>query len=314
MFPFRLVRNHQKINAVRIYHLLLCLCVGTHLSAQKVKIRSLIEPGSKLLDKTGNSTLEKTTAHTYIRKIYFPETVQKTHHVTYRDRECSVREGYYAEWWDDGQLHCEGQYLNGLQQGPWVFDRGKGLRRGNFERGKEEGRWLYLDSLGQVEIERYYQAGQLHGASKYYSGDTLLREELYLNGELAKVASVKPYVVTTDSSELVVEQLPLFGDCTDLSSEKRRRCSYRQLLRYIYRSIKYPPDARNNGIQGMAILSFVINKKGGIEDIVVKRGLCESIREECLRIVREMPAWEPGYQNGEPVRVHFRLPIKFKLE
>ena len=97
MLPFRLVRNDQKINAVRIYYLLLCLCLGTHLSAQKVNIGSLIEPGSKLLTQTGNSTFEKTPTKTYLYKVYFPETGQKTHQITFRDKKRATREGYYAE-------------------------------------------------------------------------------------------------------------------------------------------------------------------------------------------------------------------------
>ncbi|MEM1124638.1 MAG: energy transducer TonB, partial [Bacteroidota bacterium] len=65
---------------------------------------------------------------------------------------------------------------------------------------------------------------------------------------------------------------------------------------------------------GTALVRFIISKEGDVEEIVVLRGLCDDIKEECYRVVSNMPRWTPGYQKGEPVRVQFNLPIKFRLK
>jgi len=59
------------------------------------------------------------------------------------------------------------------------------------------------------------------------------------------------------------------------------------------KTLKYPIDAREYGIQGMAIVQFVIDKDGNIQDIYVVRGICDSIRKEVTRVVSSMDKWVP---------------------
>lgn len=99
-----------------------------------------------------------------------------------------------------------------------------------------------------------------------------------------------------------VEQMPQFG-----SGE-------RELLEYLQKNIKYPAIARENGIQGTVVVQFVVDKDGSITQPEVARGIGGGCDEEALRVIREMPKWQPGKQQGRPVKVKFTLPVRFRLE
>ncbi len=85
------------------------------------------------------------------------------------------------------------------------------------------------------------------------------------------------------------------------------------LLEYLRANIKYPQICRENRIQGRVLVSFIINKDGSIEAPRVVRGVHEALDYEALRVISEMPVWEPGRLNGEPVRVMYTIPVNFRL-
>jgi TonB family protein len=85
-------------------------------------------------------------------------------------------------------------------------------------------------------------------------------------------------------------------------------------IKFLRENIKYPEEARKNGISGMVFVSFVVEKDGKITDVKLLRGVHELLDEEALRVVRIMPAWNPGIQRGKPVRVQYNLPIQFNLD
>ena len=62
------------------------------------------------------------------------------------------------------------------------------------------------------------------------------------------------------------------------------------------------------------MLEFVVERDGTISTITVLRGVCEALDEEAIRVVRAMPKWKPGENNGQPCRSYFQLPITFSLE
>ncbi|MEI6747602.1 MAG: energy transducer TonB, partial [Bacteroidota bacterium] len=68
-----------------------------------------------------------------------------------------------------------------------------------------------------------------------------------------------------------------------------------------------------SGIQGTVYVSFVVDSKGKVTDVRVLRGIGGGCDEEALRVVRMMPSWRPGKQNGQSVRVQFNMPIRFTL-
>ncbi len=106
---------------------------------------------------------------------------------------------------------------------------------------------------------------------------------------------VKPQIFT------YVEQMPEFPGGTA------------ELMKYLSKNIRYPPVARENGIEGRVVLQFVVDERGHISDIVPLREIGGGTTEEAIRVVKSMPPWKPGRQNGNPVKVYFKLPITFKL-
>ncbi len=99
-----------------------------------------------------------------------------------------------------------------------------------------------------------------------------------------------------------VEQMPEFPDGQTAMSK------------YIVNNLKYPSIARENDIQGNVLVQFVIGTDGSISKVKVARGIGGGCDEEALRVVKSMPKWRPGKQNGKTVPVLFTLPIKFRLE
>jgi TonB family protein len=79
-------------------------------------------------------------------------------------------------------------------------------------------------------------------------------------------------------------------------------------------NIKYPEDARKNNIEGTVFLSFIIEKDGSVSGVSVLRSVNSSLDNEAKRVIALMPKWTPGIQEGKPVRVQYRLPIRFELK
>ncbi|CAH0165524.1 MULTISPECIES: energy transducer TonB [unclassified Pedobacter] len=82
---------------------------------------------------------------------------------------------------------------------------------------------------------------------------------------------------------------------------------------YLSKAIKYPPMAQENNVQGKVFLSFVVEKDGKLTDITVTRGLGSGTDEEAIRVLKASPRWNPGIQNGKPVRVKYNINVNFTL-
>jgi protein TonB len=117
----------------------------------------------------------------------------------------------------------------------------------------------------------------------------------------------------------IVEEMPRFPGCetAGLSIAEKKSCADRKLLEYLYSEINYPAMARENNIEGMVVVGFVVNADGSITDIQVLRDIGAGCGEEAMRVVKKMnqlpEKWIPGKQRSVPVRVMFTLPIRFKL-
>jgi len=83
--------------------------------------------------------------------------------------------------------------------------------------------------------------------------------------------------------------------------------------RFLQNNIRYPHMARESGIQGTVYVTFVVGKAGEISNVTVVRGIGGGCDEEAVRVIKLMPKWIPGRQNGKPVPVWFNFPIKFTL-
>ena len=86
------------------------------------------------------------------------------------------------------------------------------------------------------------------------------------------------------------------------------------LMSYLASNIKYPVVAQENGVQGRVIVSFVVERDGSISDVKVARSVDPSLDREAQRVVKSMPRWKPGKQNGSAVRVKYTVPVVFRLQ
>ena len=100
----------------------------------------------------------------------------------------------------------------------------------------------------------------------------------------------------------VVEQMPSFPG------------GMAALMAYLQKSIKYPPVAEENGIQGRVVCTFVVERDGSVTDVRVAKSVDPSLDKEAVRVVSAMPKWIPGKQNGSAVRVKYTLPVTFRLQ
>jgi TonB family protein len=86
------------------------------------------------------------------------------------------------------------------------------------------------------------------------------------------------------------------------------------LMKYLQGAIVYPEAARKAGKQGIVYVSYVVEKDGEITNARILRGFDKECDAVALKVVENMPKWEPGLQRGKPVRVQFNMPIRFYLD
>lgn len=100
----------------------------------------------------------------------------------------------------------------------------------------------------------------------------------------------------------VVEQMPSFPG------------GQAEMMKWINENMKYPVIAAENGVQGRVVVQFVVEKNGSVTDVHVVKSVDPSLDKEAVRVVKAMPNWIPGKQNGSSVRVKFTLPVTFRLQ
>lgn len=86
------------------------------------------------------------------------------------------------------------------------------------------------------------------------------------------------------------------------------------MYKWLSDHINYPAQASEEGIQGRVIVQFDVSKTGAIENVKIARGRHQALDKEAMRLVKSMPTWQPGRNNGQPVKVTYTLPITFKLQ
>lgn len=126
------------------------------------------------------------------------------------------------------------------------------------------------------------------------------RREAVIN----EVVDVKPVEKPKDEgpvSMAMVEQKPSFpgGDAA--------------MYKWLNDNIIYPAAASEEGVQGKVTVQFIVEKDGSISHVQVVRGKHPALDAEAARVIRKMPRWTPGRNNGQPVRVTYHLPVQFKL-
>ncbi len=164
-----------------------------------------------------------------------------------------------------------------VQHGYSVYYAGKAIdNEGRYENDKHEGPW------------KYYFNGKVSAAVIYKDNKITSAEYFKPNGEKE-----------TDMSK--VERLPSFPGGESAFGA------------YLTGTLKYPPEAREKRVQGRVVLEFTVTGTGQILDVDVITSVSHDIDREAVRVVRNMPLWNPGIQFGRPVKVRYKMPIFFRL-
>ncbi len=147
-----------------------------------------------------------------------------------------------------------------------------------------------MDSLLTTNISTKDQEGEKIKADPFAEGD----DEGEIGGTGEKEATVFTYV----------GEWPKFKGGGD-----------ENVVKYVTNRVIYPEDARAKKITGTVHVEFVITATGEVTKVAIVKGhgLYPSIDEEVIRVIKNMPKWEPGKNNGVPVSVKKMIPIKFTL-
>ncbi|MFD2513976.1 TonB family protein [Pontibacter locisalis] len=180
-----------------------------------------------------------------------------------------------------------------------------------FPNGKRKGIQTYIDGvLHGLDMEWYendslkhnigYKDGKYDGELKtFYESGKLKREELYKEGKqeygrcYAEDGTAIPFVP--------YREMPQFPG------------GERAMLMFLGQNIRYPLNSQRSSIGGMVVLSFVVNKSGGIEGLRVLQSVNNELDREAMRVVKKMPNWTPGTFEGENVDVRYTLPVRFTI-
>lgn len=114
-----------------------------------------------------------------------------------------------------------------------------------------------------------------------------------------------PNMIKVDKKEPVfdvVEHMPEFPG------------GVQELMNYLMQNVKYPKEAQQAKTEGRVIATFVVGKDGSISDASVVKSVDPSLDAEALRVIKAMPNWTPGTQNGEAVNVKYTIPVSFRLQ
>ncbi len=118
-----------------------------------------------------------------------------------------------------------------------------------------------------------------------------------------------------DELFVVVEEMPVFSGCETVADpNEKKKCSDQKLFEFIAQNLRYPKTARENGVEGIVVVEFIIDKTGAVTKANILKDVGAGCGEEALRVVGLMPKWTPGVQRGRQVSVALRLPVKFKVQ
>ena len=153
----------------------------------------------------------------------------------------------------------------------------------------------------EIKLDEVQKSDKAVGAFTVEGNDEVGGAVLKAKEDIAAPEPPK-HVVEETKIFTVVEQMPMYpgGDGA--------------LMGYLRDNIHYPTVAAENGVQGRVVVGFVVERDGSITDGKILRGVDPSLDREAMRVVKNMPKWTPGKQNGSAVRVKYQVPVSFRLQ
>lgn len=112
------------------------------------------------------------------------------------------------------------------------------------------------------------------------------------------------------------DQMPYFVGCNgyENGSNEKRACSNQAIVEFIANNIEYPTSAREESIEGTVYISFIIDEQGKVHHPTILRDIGGGCGQEAIRVILNMPTWEPAIHHGRAAKVKLNLPIQFSLK
>lgn len=203
-----------------------------------------------------------------------------------------VWQGKHVTFHKNGKVESEGQYTNGNKIGTWLYYHDNGVRSGEDTFDGDEHRYIQRwDENGNTLLNE--------GTGVYpvkFDGTISYREVLH-----HKLRSSFSINDTGDTTYTVVEKTAEYPGGME------------GFYQYIGRTMKYPVEAKRNGIQGRVFVQFVIQKDGTVSEVKTIKGIGGGCDEEAANVTKASVKWKPGTLGDRPVRQVMVLPMVFKL-
>ncbi|MBK9255523.1 MAG: TonB family protein [Saprospiraceae bacterium] len=132
--------------------------------------------------------------------------------------------------------------------------------------------------------------------------------------KMSEFTAELPVVTKPQSVYSITEEMPFLYECGDIQNESQRReCTQTALLKYLYANLKYPDIARQEGLEGNVVISFIISKDGRLINPVILKEIGGGCGDAVLSVITKLTTWQPGKQNHKAVDVKYTIPVAFKL-
>lgn len=169
--------------------------------------------------------------------------------------------------------------------------------------------WETMQPMEQKPVESPQSAAPTPPADSARS----LKKEITKAAEPKKKADAPPPIVEKQSDEVSDHpKEPTLEEEEYVQAEPLK--GYPNLYDYFNANLVYPASALKDSIQGVQIISFVINKNGKVEQIEVEQSLGEEFEKESIRLIENMPEWKPAKLDGKPVSTRISIPITFQIQ
>jgi TonB family protein len=200
----------------------------------------------------------------------------------------------------------------------FYYENGKPCMDMHFDNDVRTGTWHYKDAEGKVMAEVIFTNGVVTG------GFNNLKQEVRkapptreLMAAIAAESAAREPSTGIDPGTVpqgvAAAPLPPSASNAVYNYVEQMPAAQVDVQEYFATNMRYPEAARNNAVQGRVIMKFVVNEDGSLSDIQVLRGIGAGCDDEATRLLKNMPRWKPGKQNGQPVKTYFTLPVQFKL-
>lgn len=258
-------------------------------------------------------------------RTFYTKTNRIHSRAFYKDGDLT---GPYIMYHENGVIKEKGTYKEDYKTGNTSFWNDKGILRQVLEYFSHSG--SFMGELDSFKIINYWDDAnnQLvkegNGECRCSFYETWPQEE----GQVVGGYRDEAWSITSGDTIISVEEYKkgklLKGESTYKGgkfeyAEKFRSAEFRDgipgMARFLRQTIKYPSEARRNGIQGRVFVRFIIDANGNVSDLEVVKGVSDALDRESIRVVKASnKKWIPAKSRGVPIKSTYVLPVYFKLE